>query len=405
MDRLSYSFILLSILYSISFGGWTKSNVPNMQPIMALANIGDKVFAGTYGAGLFKSSNNGLTWDSVVTAGIYNKNIRCISVSGSRIFVSGYYCDLSYSIDSGKTWLIMNDGFGPKKPYSKNYSTRSLAVNGNVIFVGTDSGLYKTSLYTNYLNNIAYYPWTKMFNYTIDNSIYPVVGWCNNVLYWYTDEGIRISKDTCKTALVGDKTIAYDSSKYAGKISVNSFMSMGNRMIIGNDVNYYDSSYPISYYSDDNGSTWLKPTGFLWTTGSINCFAKYNNILFAGCSGQICMSIDSGKTWKSINLGIQGVTSESTTFYAGYNRVKSLTCNGKYLFASITSQNYDSSSLWIRPLSELMPTAVINKAVIKIKINKINSYSYNILGRKIQSTNGLIVNNGKMIIKVYRSSR
>jgi hypothetical protein len=99
--------------------------------VRSLAVSGTNLFAGTYGAGVFLSTNNGTSWTAVNT-GLTNTYVGSLAVSGTNLF-AGTYGNVFLSTDNGTSWSAVNTGL--TYPY-----VYSLAVSGTNLFAGTHGG-------------------------------------------------------------------------------------------------------------------------------------------------------------------------------------------------------------------------------------------------------------------------
>ena len=77
------AFLLLAM--QKANGQWVQVNGPYGGTIKALAVKGGNVFAGTDGAGVFLSTDNGTSWKAVNT-GLTNLTVYCLAVSDSNLF-------------------------------------------------------------------------------------------------------------------------------------------------------------------------------------------------------------------------------------------------------------------------------------------------------------------------------
>jgi photosystem II stability/assembly factor-like uncharacterized protein len=171
-----------SLYRSTNYGmSWQsiETDLPNDATIISLMNSGENVVAGTDFWGVYRSLDNGVTWDSttleyftVYTLGkngstyfasadlfdclddcgifrsddsgftwdniFFNADPLTFSVSSSGLLLSDYE-DLYRSTNNGNLWTRLNAL--PNQGYI--YATR---VFGNTIFVATDSGLYRETL-------------------------------------------------------------------------------------------------------------------------------------------------------------------------------------------------------------------------------------------------------------------
>ncbi|MBI3189494.1 MAG: hypothetical protein HYZ33_02480, partial [Ignavibacteriales bacterium] len=164
--------------YGMSWQG-IETDLPNDATVISLMNSGDNVVAGTDFWGVYRSLDNGVTWDSTTLeyftvyslgrngstyfaaadlfeclddCGIFisldngftwnniffNADPLTFSVSSSGLLLSDYE-DLYRSTNNGTTWIRLNAL--PNQGYV--YTTRLF---GNTVFVATDSGLYRETL-------------------------------------------------------------------------------------------------------------------------------------------------------------------------------------------------------------------------------------------------------------------
>lgn len=108
------------------------SKGPANQRIESLAILGNTLFAGT-GAGIFRSTDNGESWTPINAGlGITPPIIEAIAVKEKLLFI-GAFEGVFRSSDQGDTWEKVNNGLG-------NTFVRALAVNGQVLYAGTENG-------------------------------------------------------------------------------------------------------------------------------------------------------------------------------------------------------------------------------------------------------------------------
>jgi hypothetical protein len=100
------------------------------QQVYALAFNGVNLFAGTYGGGVFRSTNAGTSWTHLTGT---NANILSLAVMGKSLFAGTYGGGVYYSADSGKSWAQAG---------LATAIVRALAVSGARLFAGISSGVY-----------------------------------------------------------------------------------------------------------------------------------------------------------------------------------------------------------------------------------------------------------------------
>jgi hypothetical protein len=111
---------------------WVQTGGPEGGIIKALCVTDSNIFAGTYGNGVFLSTNNGRNW-TPVNNGLTNLDIRSFIESGNNIFAGTWGGGVFFSTDDGTNWAAANSGL-------IGHSILSLATSGNNIFMGTWGG-------------------------------------------------------------------------------------------------------------------------------------------------------------------------------------------------------------------------------------------------------------------------
>lgn len=157
---------------------WKESNSGLTEifitSFLAIANNieGMNLFAGTtavattgnpiYHGGLFVSTNNGNSWK---TTGLRDTSISCLAVLGSNLFAGTYGLGVLRSTDNGTNWVAVNSGMPWRSPYS-------LVVDSSNLYVGTWGGVFlSTNNGTNWtavnsgLSNLEIYSLAVSGNY------------------------------------------------------------------------------------------------------------------------------------------------------------------------------------------------------------------------------------------------
>lgn len=129
-------FVSLLVVYSVFFSNnaycqWVQTNGPWGACSKALAVNNRAIFTGTFGNGVFVSSNKGATW-TAVNSGLTNTIVLSLATNGSAIF-AGTQNGVFLSINNGASWTAVNSGLTNKNVWS-------LAVCGASIFAATDGG-------------------------------------------------------------------------------------------------------------------------------------------------------------------------------------------------------------------------------------------------------------------------
>jgi len=135
--RLALVFILIAFLLPASGaaaqGGGTTLYLPTVAkappvPIPAVVQVGpmggtfpgvvvdptnaNVIYAGSYGAGMYKSADAGLTWQAI-NNGLTNGFIQTVSLTpdGGTLYAGTYGSGIFRSQDGGANWMAVNNGF------------------------------------------------------------------------------------------------------------------------------------------------------------------------------------------------------------------------------------------------------------------------------------------------------
>ena len=180
---------------------------PDGGKIISLAvdpNHPDTVYAGTWGAGVFKSTNGGLNWYPV-NAGLGNAFVYSLEINpiqSNIVYAGTYRGKLFKSLDGGQSWFSSSAGIqdqaivyaiaiDPLNPDQLYIATRGISNNGNppwsgIVYRSSDGG---TSWHIA-LNNVPG-PWQQDWAYSL--AVHPT---SPNIIFAATHEyGIFRSDD------------------------------------------------------------------------------------------------------------------------------------------------------------------------------------------------------------------
>ncbi len=323
--------ILLAVNYRDLFSQWQLTGLKNVQDtcknICSIATNGSNIFAGNTEGKVYRSLDNGISWQRILN--LYETNnaykIYSLTVNDNNVFV-GTQKGIYLSRDNGSTW---------REALAINKTVYSIVTSGTNVFAGTNQGLY---LSTN--NGIS---WRQVDNILNNSSIY-TLGFSNSVLYAGFGNG--------KLNSIGGIYISSDlGSNWTPILEVNNLVTN----LAVNGVNIFASTDTGKVYlSTNNGYKWtpanvgvIYPT--VWSTS-----ISGNNIYTATEYGGVYVSTDFGNTW--------GMESDRLIF----DKITSLNINNQYVFVG----TYDKG-LWRRLISDVLKlvTSIDTKGMSKIPIN------------------------------------
>ncbi|HVN49416.1 MAG TPA: T9SS type A sorting domain-containing protein [Bacteroidota bacterium] len=411
-SRMIFVIVLLSVAMHGSFAQWTQTNGPDCGIITsvavsgtniiagttngivlsthsgtswgqtALTNIyiqtiavssngadGTNLFAGTYGSGIYRSTDNGSSW-SAVDSGLTNKYVNAIAVSGSNLF-AGTDGGAFLSTDNGVSWNMIDSNL-------TNTFVQSLAVvmnagdttvfagtNGNGVFSSTNNGVNwngtglsnvpvtalaanGTTLFASINSDTVLCStnngttWSGIGNGLANTTINALTVF-DSCLYACTNNGIYsynllplsngVFPKWNSMGLSNDRVLSFarfGSSFLAGTYGNGFFLSTNNGTNWSNTglVNTYiyalavsgtdlfastNNEQPVSM-SSDQGANWATAdSGF--TSHYITSFAVSGNNLFAGTiGGGVFFSADNGTSWSAVDTGLTNLNVSSLVF-------------------------------------------------------------------------------------------
>lgn len=239
---------------------------------------GNNIFAGTNGYGVFVSANNGTSW-SAAYSGLTTWNVTCFTGIGGNTFVGTRYQGIFISTNNGTSWTPVNSGL-------TDTFVACLAISGNNIFAGTlNGGTNNGGVYLSSNNGAS---WTAV----------------NNGL----------------------------TNRIGG----------GVQSITMSSTNIFAGTYGGVFLSSNNGTSWTQVNSGLTDTFITSLAASGNNIFAGTYYHGVYLSTNNGTSWTAVNSGL-----------TGYNLyIKSLAVCGNYIYVGTSGPG-----VWSRPLSDFPPSA------------------------------------------------
>ena len=317
--------ITLSIaITSHSRAQWVQTNGPYEASACSFAAIDSFIFAGTIGSGVYRSSDNGVTWipcNGEMTSTFTN----CFAVSGNRIYAgSATGQGVSISTDNGTTWNAVNNGLPNFYSYALTGVIKELAASNNNVFaiinggfvvryLSTDNGSSCTDANTGAISGIsAIAVIGDTFFVGSSNGVYKST---NKGSTWIT-AGLT---DSVITSFVVNGANLFASTNSAVFLSTNSgdiwrpassgLPDSGIVQLSASD-NFLMAKVENKgfFLSTNSGANWtaLGGTGLPSDYESPNAFTPVEaNLYYGYLNDGIYRSTDDGNTWTVVNTGLQ----------------------------------------------------------------------------------------------------
>lgn len=264
----------------------SSSGIGNDHTVFSIATTGGKIFAGvayantSIGDGVYRSDDNGLTWnilplDPNGTTGLETYNV---AVSGSTVYIGTDYF-IWKSTNYGNTWSLL-PGW--------SHAIRYIALKGNTVYAA--SGRY---IWVSYNGGNTFTQRTS----NTDSSYFNCLAVYGNYLYAGTTNNYK-SGSVIRSADDGQTwTTLFTVSNEINTIfnEIQSLAFQGDNIYAGTLLNGV-------YRSPDLGVTW-QPTALTTSNGSLKSLVTNGTDVIAGTLNGVYLSKDSGSTWTATNDG------------------------------------------------------------------------------------------------------
>ncbi len=210
----------------------------------SMASIDTFLFAGQRGNGILRTSLNGASW-TLMNNGLSNKVVQDLIAVGDTLYAATYGGGVFYSADLGGSWSVLHNSAG-----MEDHKVFSLAANSTTLYAGTAGINTIPDTGVAYRTPFGDTEWTRINEGFIRNGVHL--------------EGV-FAMD------------AVDTLVFAGTDDVGLFRST------------------------DNGDNWV-PVGGYW--GDIHAIKIAGQAVYYGTSyGGTFRSLDAGQTWAANNTG------------------------------------------------------------------------------------------------------
>jgi photosystem II stability/assembly factor-like uncharacterized protein len=299
---------------------WEQTQGPQGGTITAFASNGSSLYAGTWGAGVYRSTDSGSSW-TPVSGGLPGLiEVVDLAVAGNGVFVATSNLGVYRSQDDGQTWFPVNSGL-------RDLSIEQLLARGSDLLLLSGSEPYlSTNLGDSWQLISAPTPLTALVangNVILGNSglalgLYRTTddgqSWeltpGNGLVDSFLDEFV-----VSGGAIVGARTSTFPGRVYKSLDNGDNWIQLDLGMpdlpvdglgIVGTTLFVISDPDDPLYRSLDDGDTWVSvnPSGLAPGQGHIiNRLSGHGTTLFAGTPKGVFQSADLGDSWEQANQG------------------------------------------------------------------------------------------------------
>jgi photosystem II stability/assembly factor-like uncharacterized protein len=276
----------------VSQNGWNRIT-------SITVNQNNSVFVGTYGTGLFRSTDNGTSWSKLMINSNFD-DIQAIANGGDGVIyagcstVGGQSMGIFRSTNNGNEWSLLS----PNYPYNYVYSL-FVSLNQTIIASLQDSGIVRTTDDGETWNTVRIEPASSFVQTTSGEIFCTNVGWSEYGVSKSTDDGQ--SWNQVNTGLP-DSAVVCIASNLVGEL------------FVGHSTGIYRSL--------NNGDTWDKISNNFGSYSVLNLVYFNGQNLFAGTQFDgVLRSSDNGINWELTNYPSDDNLPIKTIFVQNYDNI------------------------------------------------------------------------------------
>jgi photosystem II stability/assembly factor-like uncharacterized protein len=270
---------------------WEKTAGPPGIQTNIIFKANNVVYAGTETQGVYKSTDNGLSWGAA-NAGIERTSIDDLIISGPNLLAAAKgRCPSSLNVfkstDSGVTWTTTTGLDGE--------IVHSFAIKDNSIYAGVSalpgrSGVARSTDNGNTWQDVASPIETGGESIVSDNAIIVAEF---NFIWRSTDDGA-----------------SWDVVEQFALTGISSFARAGTKLFAAATTGFHTST--------DNGASW----NFEAFSNGAYSFSAVGSTIYLGSNSKVFKSTDLGATWIDMstglgNGGVQALLYDGSTLFAG----------------------------------------------------------------------------------------
>ena len=281
---------------------WVQTSFPHDTTVYSLVVKGSIIFAGTSYAGLFKSSNNGITWIQMNTGIPTSSEVFVLYVLGNDI-LAGTSSGLFRSTNDGASWSPINNGLS-------SHSVLAIAVAwAGSLWVGTNAGIF-TSTNNGQSWNIV----PSLLPYDFSAFVFPAIAFNGTYLFVGGRDWRDMTAQVFRFSNYGlTVEVLHDTTEFFGE-SISSICTDANKIYLGTSRG--------ALYSSNNGNsnTW---SSYKNSADRMFSLIHYGSSFFAGAY-EVLTTNDTLSSWAWTGVGfpvapVRSLAVKDTNLFAGTN--------------------------------------------------------------------------------------
>lgn len=326
--HLSLFFVMLFFGSMESHAQWTQTTGPYGAVIHAIAVNGTGVYAGTFGGGIFLSTDTGASWNSV-NQGLTDRSITAFAVNEENIFAGSFGGKVYLSTNNGASWADVSGNLPALAGIFSLAISHPGGGSATSIFAATSMGVYVSrnngSTWNQALSPgpVAYAVVVKGTNVFAGGGGYGVYTSMDDGVHWtQVNNGLTSMEVHC--LLEGPDQGGSGGNIFAGTVGGGVFRSTNNGAewtevnngLPANSIiyalgisgtNIYAGTFMAGglFRSTDNGGSWSAANDGLSNT-DIGSVAAAGTNIFTGTYGGMFLSTNGGTAWTEVNNGLTG---------------------------------------------------------------------------------------------------
>jgi photosystem II stability/assembly factor-like uncharacterized protein len=254
--------------------------------VQALTMAGkDTLYAGSFGHGIFRSSDRGANWSPAGTGVSDPFLLRLATAKDGAVYAGTFRGGVFRTRDAGKTWQPVNAGL-------KRFEVKALLVSGEELYAGTGDGVYRL--------NEAGDRWSVVTSGLDDILVHALARSSDGTLFAGTSgKGVLRFKHDAD----GWVRMRHGLKDHEGM--VENFIRV---LVIDRDQSIFAGTFDGGVFrSTDGGGTW-RPISRALPNDSIRGIVLGEQEVIVATGHGIFKTVDKGRQWMPVNKGLTNLS-------------------------------------------------------------------------------------------------